>query len=91
MFFKPSKKAQGLSLNVIILVVLGIAVLVVLIFIFVGKTKIFGQTSSSCEARGAGAGCIESGGACDGVIYRFGTDCGKRNADEPHCCVPLGS
>jgi hypothetical protein len=94
-FFR-SRKAQGLSLNVIIIAVIAIVVLLVLIFVFTGKVKIFGKTSENCESRGAGAKCVASEGAClDGVTYRFGTDCAKRKeagesgVDGPVCCVPL--
>jgi len=87
--FFPSKKAQGLSTNTIIFIVLGMIVLVVLIVIFTGKTRIFGQQASSCEARGAGARCVASESDCSGATYRFGTDCGDRDENTPVCCVPV--
>lgn len=39
---KHNKKAQGLSMNVIIIATLGIIVLAVLLFLFYGKIKDFG-------------------------------------------------
>lgn len=97
--FFNNKKAQGISINVIILIVLGIAVLVVLIIIVGSKTNLFGRTLSSCEQKGAGARCISEDNEelCDGTIHRYGTDCAKRYeeggeplSDGPLCCVPIG-
>ena len=47
-----NKKAQGLSVNVIIVAVLALLVLVVIAFIFTGRFAIFSRTTGDCEATG---------------------------------------
>jgi len=55
------KKAQGLSLNVIILAVLGLLVLLVLILIFTGKMGFLSKEISGCESK-QGAKCVDDAG-----------------------------
>lgn len=43
------KKAQGMSINVIILIVLGLIVLIILTFVIGGKFTDFGSTISQCD------------------------------------------
>ena len=61
------KKAQGMSLKVIIIAVIALIVLVVLVLIFTGKTKLFtAQTTSTaqeysgnkCEVMGTNNKCL---------------------------------
>ena len=88
--FFSSKKAQGLSLNVIIIAVIAIVVLVVLIIIFTGKTRLFGKATTNCESKGGHC----SAGPCnpDTEISLYGTDCAERakNNEVPgkYCCAP---
>jgi hypothetical protein len=79
--FRDSKKAQGMSLNVVIIAVIVLIILVVLVVIFAGKIKIFGgqttETTSQyqglkCKMPGVNAecssdkeGCTKSGGSYD--------------------------
>jgi hypothetical protein len=92
MVFSFFKKAQGMSINVIIVAVIGLVVLVVLVLIMTGKTKIFSAATASCATKGAGAHCIATAEEknCDGSVYKSGTDCPKINAGMPWCCVPIG-
>jgi flagellar basal body-associated protein FliL len=80
--FFSSKKAQGMSLNVIIIAVIALLVLVVLIFIFMGKTKIFTKETTSCTSRG---GTCETSCA-PGYLRQSGTECEKQ---ELICCIPF--
>jgi len=93
----PSRKAQGMSLNVVVIAVIAIAIIVVIIIIVASKTGMFSKAAASCEAKGGGARCMDAdaeGAECDGILYRTGTDCVKRVETEgvagPHCCVPMG-
>lgn len=82
-----NKKAQGMSLTVIIIAVLALIVLVVLVVIFTGKAGSFGKgteetsqqfSGSKCEIPGTGGQCIDRT-SCEnqGRYYRTGefSDC----------------
>ncbi len=67
------KKAQGMSLNVIIVAVIVLIILVVLVLIFSGKIKFFGAqtsdtsskyTSNKCEIPGTNNECWSSPEDC---------------------------
>ena len=63
------RKAQGLSMNVIIIAALALIVLVVLSIIFVGKAGDFRKRSDQCE--NSGGTCIDNEpGACEGDFER---------------------
>ena len=51
------KRAQGLSLNVIVVAVISLVVLIVLIVIFTGKIGVFGENIKECSSKGGK--CIE--------------------------------
>ena len=83
------KKAQGLSMNVIIIAALAIIVLIILVVVMAGRFNLFGSTARSCEAQ-AGT-CKE---ACEaGEAKMFFTDCADKNPNtEDHtCCIPTYS
>ncbi len=61
-----SKKAQGLSLNVIIIAVLALLVLVILAVIFTGKAGVFRRDSGDCNV--LGGSCSRTG--CTGDYER---------------------
>lgn len=44
-----NRKAQGLSLNVIIIAAIAIIVLVIMVVIFGGRMQLFGKGVSACE------------------------------------------
>lgn len=91
-----NKKAQGLSLNVIIIAALALIVLVVLVFIFSGRLKIFGQSVENCGTLGGECSqqgytdiCIEQGtckcpDSIGNAIYIQGTNCEEKN--RAICC-----
>ncbi len=74
-----SKKAQGMSMNVIIVAVIAIVILVVLILIFTGKTKFFSKTTGDCSTKG---GQCLSAPCPDGYITHSGGNCQSQQV----CC-----
>ena len=83
------KKAQGMSINVIIIAVLALLVLVVLAFIFTGKIGQFSKATGDCKAI--------SGDICDytcssGYVQDNSRSClGEDNQPTGQvCCVPVG-
>ena len=46
------KKAQGISMNVIIIAAIALIVLVILSVIFIGRMGSFGKESANCESLG---------------------------------------
>jgi hypothetical protein len=89
-FFFSSKKAQGMSLNVVVVAVIVLIILVVLIVMFSSKIKFFGTSTVSCANKGASAVCKSVPPGCgeDDLTHR-GTDCDKMNPPQV-CCVPFG-
>lgn len=90
------KKAQGMSLNVIIIAALGLLVLVILAIIFTGKTGAFVRESDKCETQ-AGQ-CVLLKEDCAGQYQKIvtGAAC-DYNADNKYefggkdgwCCVTV--
>lgn len=93
-----SKKAQGISLNVIIIAALALIVLVVLVAIFTGRMGITIRGIESCadkngvcalydpEETNAAAVCLAR--ADDRTIALPGTDCKAAGADDSAtCCI----
>ena len=84
-----SKKAQGMSINVIIIAVLALLVLVVLAFIFTGKIGKFSTTTANCESI-AGNKCdyapCQSGYVQDNSRGCF--DSSNQPTGEV-CCIPV--
>ncbi|MBU0461866.1 MAG: hypothetical protein KJ574_04745 [Nanoarchaeota archaeon] len=84
------KKAQGMSINLIVVAAIALIILVVLVIIFVGKTGKFATQSGACAGR-----CVESDAACTGdyeKVDRFGRCLdadGKPDATYPVCCVSV--
>ena len=82
------KKAQGMSINVIIIAVLALLVLVVLAFIFMGKIAVFTETTGSCE-KIAGRECAYT---CDPGYTEDSSGACLDEDNEPTgkvCCVPV--
>ena len=61
------KKAQGMSLNVIIIAILALLVLVVLAMIFTGRIGIFTKETKSCGTLGNNAVCVADASECGGA------------------------
>lgn len=83
------KKAQGLSLTVIILAVLAIIVLVVVIAMFAGRIGIFGKELASCAGKGGACYELECNKLTPPLPEIRGTDCEKLNPNKPHCCLTV--
>lgn len=86
-FFK-GRKAQGLSLNVIIIAVICIAVLVIILIMLVGKSKVFGSATADCPSKGGSCetGQGMTGSECpEGMTKMFGAKCDTGQV----CCTQL--
>ncbi|MBT7903493.1 hypothetical protein HN587_06540 [Candidatus Woesearchaeota archaeon] len=88
-----SKKAQGLSLNMIIVAVIVLIVLVVLVMVFTGKIQFFNKgvgtqsdeftSGKKCEMLGTLNKCVDDPSDCSGGVARKGEwDCGST-----YCCM----
>lgn len=77
------KKAQGISMNVIIIAAIALLVLVILSVIFIGRMGSFGEQTGACE---------QQGGTCyDGPNCPQGTTKYTANCEEGEvCCLPVG-
>ena len=62
-----NKKAQGISLNVIIVAAIGLVVLVLLVAIFTGRINIFGKGVSEVETAGTSNVCLGLDKVCTDV------------------------
>jgi hypothetical protein len=94
-----SKKAQGISMNVIIIAALALIVLVVLVMIFTGRIGMFTGGVKSCSAM-AGF-CVDDEDACKAQVIDADGDGEKiKNKDykgglynddgcEKYCCQGL--
>ncbi len=84
------KKAQGMSLNVIIIAVLGLLVLVILALVFTGRTGIFVKQVESCQGQ-----CVNTNADCTGTYAKVttgscpGPDAKPNTADDQVCCVQV--
>ena len=86
-FFR-GRRAQGLSLNVIIIAVICIAVLVIILVMLVGRSRIFGEATTDCPSKG---GSCEIGEGDKGDDCPFGMTkiFGARCEDGYVCCLGL--
>ena len=80
-----NKKAQGLSVSMIILIVLGLIIVGVLVYMLGGRVSQFGKSTGSCtEKKGE---CLETKD-CQGAIIGA-LDCPEKKPklENPVCCV----
>lgn len=84
------KKAQGMSVNVIIIAVLALLVLVVLAFIFTGKIGQFASTTADCESIAGNTCEIQCG---NGYVQDNSRGCFDEDKEPTGevCCVPVGA
>lgn len=88
-FLSSNRKAQGMSLNVIVVAVIALVIIVVLIFLMTGKTRFFGKAIMTCEAKGGRCApeCTSS------EISHLGTNCPADSEagtqPGPKCCSPF--
>ncbi|MEM4336437.1 MAG: hypothetical protein QXG86_00335 [Candidatus Woesearchaeota archaeon] len=96
------KKAQGMSLNVVIIAALGLLVLVVLSIIFTGRTGIFVRESDKCTTKYGNAGrCVAVETDCNGAYDKISWGACDLNGDgkfnfnnkdsDGFCCVTVGA
>jgi hypothetical protein len=85
---ESNKKAEGLSLSVIVIAIVALVVLIVLILIFSGKIGDFNKEVSSCPAGTTATNPSTEGGCPGGAIPRgfIGT-----GANKQYCCPPSES
>jgi len=91
-----SKKAQGMSLNVVIIAALGLLVLVVLAIIFTGRTGIFVRESDKCTVKYGNTGkCVVTQEECTGAYDKILSGACDLNEDgkfnDGYCCVTVGT
>lgn len=83
------KKAQGMSINVIIIAALGILVLVVISFLFLGQGQKINKETNSCSNNGGTCISTPAGGlvedVCKKVLDYVCTD------DTQVCCLAVGA
>lgn len=91
-----NKKAQSMSMNVIIIAVLSLIVLVVLLFIFGDKINVFGKGVSSCQ--GVCRQITSSNTAystCDNpengkkLIYNPSGKCSQETSSQKYACCMI--
>lgn len=85
-----SKKAQGISINVIIIAVIALIVLVVIIAIFLGRINLFGAGVSECKGVCRDdVTCAPGEAKLTGPFSRDNT--GRKCAEDDICCIPVTS
>lgn len=94
-----TKKAQGISINVIIIAAIALLVLVILSVIFIGKLGIFGVKVNECENKGGL--CVPTDVNCgaDEIVKAknvadYPTEmpdwtCPKVDEEEQRCCIKV--
>jgi hypothetical protein len=78
-----NKKAQGISMNVIIIAAIALLVLVILSVIFIGRMGSFGQQTGSCESQG---GTCYDGSTCPQGTTTYDLECEEGQS----CCLAVG-
>jgi flagellar basal body-associated protein FliL len=80
------KKAQGMSLNIIIIAAIGLLVLVILAVIFIGRIGTTTKSIDSCKGS-----CIDSADDCVGQYQKVTSDpcfaSDGKTRTEQICCV----
>jgi len=86
-----NKKAQGISLNVVIIAAIAIIVLVVIVVIFGSRVKLFGKGISACEGA-----CAQTKDLCGDRAAIPAKNCDDDGDGEPNveglgfCCMEVG-
>lgn len=78
-----NKKAQGISMNVIIIAAIALLVLVILSVIFIGRMGRFGEQTGACSQQG---GTCYDGGCPQGTTP-YSANCPDEGQS---CCLPIG-
>lgn len=80
------KKAQGLSMNIIVMAAIALLILVILAIIFMGRMGVFGQQVAACKNQGGN--CRD---ACVSPEIEYGpasAACISADGAKPYCCIP---
>lgn len=85
-----NRKAQGISVNVIIIAAIALVVMVLLIALVLNAGGDINRGVSSCEAQDEYT-CVFPGESCgDGYIQDITRSCdGDANGGQTKCCIPL--
>ena len=85
-----NKKAQGMSINVIIVAAIALLVLVILSVIFIGKIGIFSETVGDCESKGGS--CVLASESCPSEFPQKYSpwSCPQSGEDDQQCCIKIG-
>ena len=78
------KKAQGISMNVIIIAALALIVLVVLLVIFTGRMGIFGKGLNTCKGS-----CVTRAEECGDKAAIPTDNCNDKGKDYKYCCLEI--
>ena len=79
-----AKKAQGISMNVIIIAAIALLVLVILSVIFIGRMGSFGEQTGACDQQG---GTCYDGTSCPQGTAKHGSlQCSEGQV----CCISVG-
>ena len=85
-----NKKAQGMSINLIVVAAVALLVMVILIAMFSSKIGDFGTQKDGCIAQG-GICVTGTGGRCDTGQIRIDSSNSKDCPSPKICCIQLGS
>jgi hypothetical protein len=80
-----AKKAQGISMNVIIIAAIALLVLVILSVVFIGRMGTFSGETAGCASKGGT--CYEGGCPQGTTPFSSGTCAEEGEA----CCLPVGA
>ena len=86
-----SKKAQGISINVIIIAAVALLVLVILSVIFIGRLGTFSTAVGECSNKGGT--CVLSGEDCPGDYPQVFSDwnCPDLDEEPQKCCIKISA
>ena len=88
-FTKNSKKAQGISINIIIIAAIALLVLVILSVIFIGKIGTFSTSVGDCKNKGGQ--CVLASEDCPAdypSVYLDWT-CPDVDEESQRCCIKV--
>jgi hypothetical protein len=82
-----NKKAQGMSINMIVVAAIALLVMVILIAIFSSQMGDFGEQKDNCIAQGGACTPPQTDRRCASGEVRINAECSGTDI----CCVKLGS
>jgi hypothetical protein len=95
-----NKKAQGMSMNIIVVAAIALLILIIIIAIFASRMGKFASTQDSCDGKGGTCGQSTyvvgppARSICNANYVKVG-DCSEAESANPAvkkaCCVKLGT